>query len=678
MSISFDTAGAQIDGARDYQEDAFLINQLRDNEGQPSSLVVVADGMGGHAAGNVASNMAVQATNTHVNANYPTAGINDVLRQGVINANNSIRETISETTALEGMGCTIVSALVDARGLWWVSVGDSHLYMIRNRKLIKLNEDHSYGAFLKRMEAQGKKIKRERGMRDNMLMSALTGDDMTEIDCPPEPKPLKPGDRLILCSDGLDTLTHGKIIQISQTTQTPRECAAAMLEAVEEAQKPKQDNTTVVIVDIHEGAQQTAETVARASLRQSKAIAMAEAVELRQKFGGEARRISRVRGSRGAKTGTLLLVLALAGAGGMGGYMYYQQKFLTPPAAVPAAPAPAVKPAQPSPTPPAAPKIDMTPPSLDAPPPLVRDTLSNGSPGPQLALIPRGGFKMGDDTSGIIAELPEHKVGVAPFAIATHELTVAEYSAFLQATGHPRPAVPLGQQDAPVHGISWNDAVAYTEWLSAQAGLQYRLPTEAEWEYAASAAQEFSYAWGPKMQDKRALCRLNCGWPPFEITSPTTVGSFPPNPFGLHDTAGNVAEWIADCWNPSYQGAPDDGSAWTTGDCTQRVVRGGSFESPAKACARRTGTTSTPTPACPATDCAWPATSLPQSCNSWKARPPQRPHSQAPRATPRKRSLTPAPRSSSTQRTCPASAHRRTDCHHSLRAADTRAVFPTS
>lgn len=583
MAINFKTSGAQIDGARDYQEDAFLINQLRDDEGQVSSLLVVADGMGGHAAGNVASNMAVQSANTHVNANYPTAEVSSILRQSIINANNAIRETISETAALEGMGCTIVSALLDSRGLWWASVGDSHLYMIRSRKLIKLNEDHSYGAFLERMKKQGKKIRREPGMRDNMLMSALTGDDMTEIDCPEEPKPLKPGDRLIICSDGLDTLTHGKLIQISQSTKDAKECTAALLQAVDDAQKPKQDNTTVLVTDVYESSISTVDSAERVSIRQSKTIAIAEAVELRKKYGGESRLISRSSGSRSSQIGTLLLVLALIGSGGVGGYLYFQQKTTQSPPLVKPEPAPTTL-EQPSvsDTAKVEPKIDLTPPSLDAPPLLVRDTLSNKTPGPQLALIPHGGFKMGEDTSGNIAEMPEHPVSISPFAIGVYEITVEEYSAFLQATGHARPAAPTGRPRGPVHGISWNDAMAYTQWLSVQTGRQYRLPSEAEWEYAASSGLEFSYAWGPKMQDNQALCRLNCGWSPPEVTGPGVVGSFPANQFGLFDTAGNVAEWVADCWNPSYQGAPNNGSTWTEGDCTQRVVRGGSYDSPAK------------------------------------------------------------------------------------------------
>src|SRR3972149_4495219 len=100
MALSFELAGAQTDGAREYQEDAFLITHLTGADGKPSALVIVADGMGGHAAGNVASNMAVQAFNKHVTSNYPAENPADILHESVLKANASIRETIKETPAL--------------------------------------------------------------------------------------------------------------------------------------------------------------------------------------------------------------------------------------------------------------------------------------------------------------------------------------------------------------------------------------------------------------------------------------------------------------------------------------------------------------------------------------------------------------------------------------------------
>ena len=123
--------------------------------------------------------------------------------------------------------------------------------------------------------------------------------------------------------------------------------------------------------------------------------------------------------------------------------------------------------------------------------------------------------------------------------------------------------------------VSWEDAVAYAEWLSVQTGERYRLPSEAEWEYAARAGSTTKYGWGNDIGHNRANCG-GCGsqWDD-EKTAP--VGSFNPNAFGLHDMHGNLWEWVQDCWNGSYQGAPADGSAWTSGDCERRVLRGGSW-----------------------------------------------------------------------------------------------------
>ncbi len=113
--------------------------------------------------------------------------------------------------------------------------------------------------------------------------------------------------------------------------------------------------------------------------------------------------------------------------------------------------------------------------------------------------------------------------------------------------------------------VSWTDAVAYTEWLSAQLGERYRLPSEAEWEYASRAGSTKKYSWGNEIGRNRANCD-GCGsqWDN-RMTAP--VGSFSPNAWGLHDMHGNVWEWVQDCWNSRYQGAPADGSAWESGDC---------------------------------------------------------------------------------------------------------------
>ncbi|MEE9160756.1 MAG: PP2C family serine/threonine-protein phosphatase, partial [Gammaproteobacteria bacterium] len=250
MAFQSDIAGAQIDGARDYQEDAFLITHLTDANGNPSSLIIVADGMGGHAAGNVASNMAVQAFNKSITTLYPTETLSEALNVSVLKANAAITDTVKETPALDGMGCTFVGVIIEGKNMWWVSVGDSHLYLLRDRTLTKLNEDHSYGGFLDRMEAAGTPVDIEPGLSRNMLMSAITGADIAEIDCPSSPFTLEHDDKLVICSDGLDTLSEGKIIQYSDWADSPKECADALMSAVEDAAMPRQDNTTAVVVKI--------------------------------------------------------------------------------------------------------------------------------------------------------------------------------------------------------------------------------------------------------------------------------------------------------------------------------------------------------------------------------------------------------------------------------------------
>ena len=123
--------------------------------------------------------------------------------------------------------------------------------------------------------------------------------------------------------------------------------------------------------------------------------------------------------------------------------------------------------------------------------------------------------------------------------------------------------------------VSWEDVQAYLRWLSRKSGAEYRLLSEAEWEYTARAGTTTKYYWGDRVGSGNANC-YSCGsqWDG-EQTAP--VGSFRANEFGLYDVAGNVWEWVEDCWNDSYSGAPNDGSAWTTGKCSVRVFRGGSW-----------------------------------------------------------------------------------------------------
>ena len=165
MKVGFDIASDQIDGARDYQEDAYMVNQLGESDtGDLCSLIVMADGMGGHAAGNVASNMVVATFNKTFQGRFPTPDISAVLTDALNRSNEQIRTSVKETPALRGMGCTMVSAYLEDANLYWVSVGDSHLYLIRDREMIKQNADHSYGAYLDMMKEQGMEIEEQAGM----------------------------------------------------------------------------------------------------------------------------------------------------------------------------------------------------------------------------------------------------------------------------------------------------------------------------------------------------------------------------------------------------------------------------------------------------------------------------------------------------------------------------------
>lgn len=146
------------------------------------------------------------------------------------------------------MRCT----LIEDRNLRWVSVGDSHLYVIRDKELKKANADHSYGGFLAKMAEQGKPIEPEAGFSRNMLMSALTGDEVADIDCPETPLELQAGDRILVASDGLDTLSHGKLVSYMESTNTAMDCVDALLKGVQEAKMPRQDNTTVVVIVVGE------------------------------------------------------------------------------------------------------------------------------------------------------------------------------------------------------------------------------------------------------------------------------------------------------------------------------------------------------------------------------------------------------------------------------------------
>ncbi len=212
----------------------------------------------------------------------------------------------------------------------------------------------------------------------------------------------------------------------------------------------------------------------------------------------------------------------------------------------------------------------------------VSDRLSSGGTGPSMVRIAGGSFTMGSKRGTLSAdEKPTREVHVGDFLIGQHEVSFAEYDRFARATGRAKPKDKgWGRGDRPVINVSWEDARAYAKWLSQQTGHSYRLPSEAEWEYAAAAGTTTMYWWGYELGKNQANC-FDCGsgWDG-KLTAP--VGSFPASDFGLHDTAGNVMEWVQDCYHRSYRGAPSGAAAWEEDGCQRRVARGGAYNTPAK------------------------------------------------------------------------------------------------
>lgn len=215
---------------------------------------------------------------------------------------------------------------------------------------------------------------------------------------------------------------------------------------------------------------------------------------------------------------------------------------------------------------------------------------------PALVNLPAGTFIMGDQAnSGDADEKPAHNVDVAAFSMGVTEVTWEQYQFFVSATGRNLPSDQgWGREKRPVINVSWEDANEYTKWLSAQTGDEYRLPTEAEWEYAARAQALSLYANGnaaEKLCDVANIADLSvtrAGLLWSEVTrcddgvanQTASVASYSPNAYALYDMHGNVWEWVQDCYKASYQSMSAQRN--TAELCAKRVIRGGSFQQPAQ------------------------------------------------------------------------------------------------
>jgi formylglycine-generating enzyme required for sulfatase activity len=200
---------------------------------------------------------------------------------------------------------------------------------------------------------------------------------------------------------------------------------------------------------------------------------------------------------------------------------------------------------------------------------------------PEMVEIKAGSFMMGspdNEANRSADESPQHQVTIAKaFAIGKYEVTFEQYDLFAQATGRKLPDdQSWGRGKRPVINVSFNDAQAYVNWLAQQTNKAYRLPSEAEWEYAARAGTQTVWFWGNDENKAEDFA-----WFTKNSDDKTqSVGEKNPNAFGLYDTAGNVYEWTQDCWHEDYKFAPDDSSVWLeteNGNCNHRVLRGGSW-----------------------------------------------------------------------------------------------------
>ena len=195
---------------------------------------------------------------------------------------------------------------------------------------------------------------------------------------------------------------------------------------------------------------------------------------------------------------------------------------------------------------------------------------------PEMNMLLGGSFIMGSNEDA--SEKPVHQVTIKPFAISRYPISVREWNQCAAAKACPFTAA--GKDDAPVTNVSWSDAKQFVAWLAGATRKPYRLPTEAEWEYAARGGTHTRYWWGEELQPGIANCK-NCtdiG----AVEQPIKIGSFKPNPFGLYDMGGGVDQWVEDCWHKNYQGAPSNGSPWLESDCGSHVIRSGSWKNDAR------------------------------------------------------------------------------------------------
>lgn len=218
-------------------------------------------------------------------------------------------------------------------------------------------------------------------------------------------------------------------------------------------------------------------------------------------------------------------------------------------------------------------------------PTFLQDKLTDGSLAPKMAVVPAGeGTVGGENFRSFQNQAPAHKVIIErPYAMGVTEITFAEYDVYCNATQCRSPDDNgWGRGDQPVINVTWLEAVDYTKWLSKETGETYRLPSEAEWEYAARAGSNTKFWWGDDYQQGMDHCDRDLGGCPqgSAIARPGPVGRFKANPFGLYDVTSNVNEWVLDCYKDGHEGAGTKPIAYVQPSCDEVVVKGASWANP--------------------------------------------------------------------------------------------------
>jgi len=264
--LRIDAASAISQGMRDYQEDAVVADFPL---GADFGFVVLADGMGGHAAGDVASKIVMTEVFSELKfqsgaPNRFSANVTNILRDAADGANACIDAHVQENPDAEGMGATLVATVLVRNDLFWISVGDSPIYLFREGQLTQLNEDHSMAPQIDFMVESGlldAELAKDHPDR-NCLTSVLSGRDIPRIDCPEDPVVLQDGDIVIVSSDGLQFLSNAQIATVLEeaANEPASDIASALLDGLEALEDPDQDNISMTVMKVSHGATRRAGT----------------------------------------------------------------------------------------------------------------------------------------------------------------------------------------------------------------------------------------------------------------------------------------------------------------------------------------------------------------------------------------------------------------------------------